>query len=60
MPDRLTELLERLRREIGPRIAVGVLGSVRGMRDVNEVLREADIVLLRGQTRPDARNASVR
>jgi PAS domain S-box-containing protein len=60
MPDRLTELLERLRREIGPRISIGVLGSIRGMRDVSEVLREADIVLLRGQTRSDPRNTAVR
>lgn len=60
MPDRLTELLERLRREIGPRITLGVLGSVRGMRDVTEVLREADIVMLRGQSRADPRNTAVR
>ncbi|MFS0704619.1 PAS domain-containing protein, partial [Cellulomonas sp. 179-A 9B4 NHS] len=59
MPDRLSELLERLRRDIGPRIAIGVLGSVRGMRDVADVLREADIVLLREQTRPDPLRGTV-
>ncbi|WP_136519979.1 MULTISPECIES: substrate-binding domain-containing protein [Cellulomonas] len=59
MPQRLAELLERLRRDIGPRLAIGVLGSIRGMRDAADVLREADIVLLREQTRQDPLRGTV-
>lgn len=57
MPERLKELLERLRRDVGPRLAVGVLGSVRGLRDAHEVLREVEMVLLRAQARTDPRTA---
>ena len=38
--------------------SLGVLGSIRGFRDVNEVLREADITLLRGASR-QGRSGSV-
>ncbi len=52
LPARLSSLLDQVRQELGSRVAVGVLGSIRGFRDVGEVLREADITLLRGASRP--------
>ena len=52
MPARLSLLLDQLRQELGSRVAIGVLGSIRGFRDVGEVLREADITVLRGASRP--------
>ena len=51
VPARLSLLLDQLRQELGSRLAIGVLGSIRGFRDVGEVLREADITLLRGASR---------
>ncbi|RHA44517.1 PAS domain S-box protein [Cellulomonas rhizosphaerae] len=48
VPARLAELLAQLQAELGTRVAFGVLGSIRGFRDVDDVLREADITLLRG------------
>jgi PAS domain S-box-containing protein len=52
LPDRLSQLLDQLQHEMGTRVRVGVLGSIRGFRDVTEVLREADIVVLRGGPAP--------
>ncbi|MBO9554979.1 MAG: substrate-binding domain-containing protein [Cellulomonas sp.] len=52
LPDRLSQLLDQLQHEMGTRVRVGVLGSIRGFRDVGEVLREADIVVLRGGPAP--------
>lgn len=49
------DLLEELRADLGPRVAVGLVGSLQGLRDVAEVLREADIAVLRGRARPDGR-----
>ncbi len=51
VPARLTLLLDQLRQELGSRVSVGALGSIRGFRDAGEVLREADIALLRGASR---------
>ena len=58
VPARLSLLLDQLRQELGSRLAIGVLGSIRGFRDVGEVLREADITLLRGASR-QGRSGSV-
>ena len=60
LPARLALLLDQLRQELGQRVAVGVLGSIRGFRDVGEVLREADITLLRGASRVRTGRRSVR
>ncbi|AEE46057.1 substrate-binding domain-containing protein [Cellulomonas fimi] len=61
VPGRVGQLLDQLRHELGSRIRVGALGSIRGFRDVSDVLREVDIALLRGgsTTWHEARPGSV-
>lgn len=56
VPGRVGQLLDQLRHELGSRIRVGALGSIRGFRDVSEVLREVDIALLRGGSTTTWRN----
>ncbi|MBD8058835.1 substrate-binding domain-containing protein [Cellulomonas sp. JH27-2] len=47
-PSRVTDVLEQINHDLGPLVSVGVLGSIRDLRDAGEVLREAEIRLLRG------------
>lgn len=59
LPERVAELLAGLRREFGARVAVGTLPSVRHLQTPADVLREADIVLLRGQSAADRARAAL-
>ncbi|WP_448631643.1 GGDEF domain-containing protein [Cellulomonas soli] len=54
VPVRVRQLLDALRAELGPRMVVGLVEGVRGLRDVGEVLREADIAVRRSQARDEA------
>ncbi|MGN8245597.1 substrate-binding domain-containing protein [Cellulomonas soli] len=60
VPARVRQLLEELRTELGPRVAIGLVDGVRGMRDVGAVLREADIAVRRGQALDEATRRPLR
>jgi GGDEF domain-containing protein len=60
VPATVGDLLEDLRAALGPRVATGLVGSLRGLQDVAEVLREADIAVLRGQARAAGRRVLLR
>ncbi|GAA3822041.1 substrate-binding domain-containing protein [Cellulomonas soli] len=54
VPERVRQLLDGLRADLGRRVAIGLVDGLRGLRDVGEVLREADIAVLRGQARDES------
>jgi GGDEF domain-containing protein len=53
VPARFLQVLDQLRADLGPGVAFGLVPGVRGSRGAEDVLREADIRLLRGAS--DAR-----
>ncbi|MDM7853332.1 substrate-binding domain-containing protein [Cellulomonas alba] len=62
VPPRFVQMLEQLRADLGPGVAYGVVPGLRGSRGAEDVLREADIRLLRGaaDTRVDRPGTVVR
>jgi PAS domain S-box-containing protein len=52
VPVRVAQVLDQLRTDLGPRVALGVLHGIRGYRDSDDVLRDADITLLRDSSAP--------
>jgi len=55
VPPRVRRVIEDLHAELGDRVRVGVVASVRGCADPGAVLREADIAVARAAARTPAR-----